>query len=69
MCDFNEQQRDAIDYVATHGTIAAGLRIAELQAKVDKLTHSIFQYGIENSRLQLQRDALEEWKEENGGIE
>ena len=42
-----------------------------LEAKVMGLSNSIFQYGIENSKLQLKRDALEirlealeAWKEE-----
>jgi hypothetical protein len=63
MCDFNEQQRDAIDYVATHGTIAAGLRIAELQAKVKELQY--LREGDERIRIKLQAKVDELKQERN----
>ena len=36
-----------------------GCEVKILQVKVDDLTDSVFQYGIDNTKLQIQRDALQ----------
>ena len=78
MSDLNEQQMEAVDYVAVHGTLAAGLRIAKQQATITSLTaelakHQGSSFHPDWSLLEATRDTVKELQatitEQRGGFE
>ena len=51
--------RDKQNFAIILQTEAAELAWNHKQTEVDQLTDSVFQYGIENTKLQIQRNALQ----------